>query len=232
MKTDNNGKGKTLIFLGKAINIYIDDLDKFHNEDKGISMAVEESEFNKKTKNEIIYTFDDMFLKTKKRNMTINNNNNLEVNKLKNKNQIFNNKIIKNNFNSNQKNHKNHYRYLSFGKNYKSRKQIYSQKPNVNNLFNNYNKYSNKLPAIKLEKVNFTERKISKAKNIENKDYPNINDNKNEKKDPQRIYPITTKIKRPKKSSYSFYNFGRENISKSHKKVINFFTKENSDFYY
>ena len=54
VKTDNNGKGKTLIFLGKAINIYIDDINKVQTQDKGISMAVEESEFNKKIKNEIV----------------------------------------------------------------------------------------------------------------------------------------------------------------------------------
>ena len=30
-------------------------------------MAIEESEFNKKVKNEIIYTFDDIILKTKKK---------------------------------------------------------------------------------------------------------------------------------------------------------------------
>ena len=31
IRTDNRGKGKTLIFLGKTINIYIDDIEKYQN---------------------------------------------------------------------------------------------------------------------------------------------------------------------------------------------------------
>ena len=56
VKTNNHGKGKTLIFFGKCLNLYIDD----HRNDNskkynGISMATEESEFNKNINFEIVY---------------------------------------------------------------------------------------------------------------------------------------------------------------------------------
>ena len=75
IKTDNNGKGKTLLFLGKSFHLYIDDYDNYHKvqEHKGISMAVEESEFNKNTKNQIIYTVDELILKNKNNHKNSNN---------------------------------------------------------------------------------------------------------------------------------------------------------------
>ena len=230
VKTDNNGKGKTLIFLGKAINIYIDDLDKNKDKGKGISMAIEESEFNKKVKNEIIYTFDDIILKTKKRNMTINNNKN-ELNKLKSKNI---NKNYFSNFQTNLNNKNN--KFLSLDKKDKNKTNYFIKKPfiNNNNIFNNYNKNC-KLPSIiKIEKqkTNITDRKMIKDINYENKDYSNNINNKNDYINFHSIFPINKKIKRPKKSVNSFSIYERENLPKNHKKIINFFTKENSDFYY
>ena len=234
VKTDNNGKGKTLIFLGKAINIYIDDLDKNQDSDKGISMAVEESEFNKKIKNEIIYTFDDIILKTKKRNMTINNNKN-ELNKLRNKKD----KNYFTNFQANMGVDNKNNKFLSLDKKEKNKTNYFIKKPIINNnIFNNYNKHC-KLPSIiKIEKqkTNMTDRKIIKDLKYENKDFSNINININNKNDYNihyhNIFPINRKIKRPKKSINSFSIYERENVPKSHKKIINFFTKENSDFYY
>ena len=73
IRTNNKGRGKTLIFLGKTINIYIDDIDSNLNKNMGLSMATEDSEFNTKVKNEIIYTFDDAAIKAKKGGLTINN---------------------------------------------------------------------------------------------------------------------------------------------------------------
>ncbi len=84
IRTKNKGKGKTLIFLGKTINIYIDDIENYQNKKNELSMATEDSEFKKNTKNEIIYTFDDIAHKKKKKNLTINNINN----------KYFKNKII------------------------------------------------------------------------------------------------------------------------------------------
>ena len=101
---------------------------------------------------------------------------------------------------------------------------------------NNYNNNC-KLPSIiKIEKqkTNITERKIFKDKD-KDKDYSNININNSNKNDYihyHSIFPINKKIKRPKKSMNSFSIYERENMPKSHKKIINFFTKENSDFYY
>ena len=130
VKTDNNGKGKTLIFLGKAINIYIDDLDKYHNQDNTISMATEESEFKKKIKNEIIYTFDDITLKAKKRNVS-NNTNKYEIKN--NKRLLDNNKL--NNFKSklNFEGQKS-IRYLSSEKNKKNKIHFFKQKWDLNNI--------------------------------------------------------------------------------------------------
>ena len=240
IKTDNNGKGKTLIFLGKAINIYIDDIDKNEGKDKGISMAIEESEFNKKIKNEIIYTFDDIILKTKKRNMSINSNKN-ELNKLKN-----NNKYLENNYFTNFKanlaniNIDNKNKFLSLDKKEKNKTNYFIKKPIINNnIFNNYNKNC-KLPSIikiekaQVNKANITDRKVFKDLKYEKKDYSNnnINNNKNDYIHYHSIFPIKKKIKKQKKSMKSLSIYERENMPKSHKKVINFFTKENSDFYY
>ena len=227
VKTDNFGNGKTLIFLGKAINIYIDDLDKFHKNDKGISMAVEESEFNKKIKNEIVYTYDDIILKTKKRNMTINSNR-FEMNKLKNENtkKSIDKKSFKNFKTNLNLDFKNSTKFFSLDKNEKNRTKIYNQKPNIN-IFNNYQKHLNKLPNItKLEKTN------NKNKKNENRENSNTKSNKNVNINYRRVFPNLQNKKKSKKFINSFNIFEKEYIPKSHKKLINFFTKENSDFYY
>ena len=227
VKTDNFGNGKTLIFLGKAINIYIDDLDKFHKNDKGISMAVEESEFNKKIKNEIVYTYDDIILKTKKRNMTINSNR-FEMNKLKNENtkKSIDKKSFKNFKTNLNLDFKNSNKFFSLDKNEKNRTKIYNQKPNIN-IFNNYQKHLNKLPNItKLEKTN------NKNKKNENRENSNTKSNKNVNINYRRVFPNFQNKKKSNKFINSFNIFEKEYIPKSHKKLINFFTKENSDFYY
>ena len=227
VKTDNFGNGKTLIFLGKAINIYIDDLDKFHKNDKGISMAVEESEFNKKIKNEIVYTYDDIILKTKKRNMTINSNR-FEMNKLKNGNtkKSIDKKSFKNFKTNLNLDFKNSTKFFSLDKNEKNRTKIYNQKPNIN-IFNNYQKHLNKLPNItKLEKTN------NKNKKNENRENSNTKSNKNVNIKYRRVFPNFQNKKKSNKFINSFNIFEKEYIPKSHKKLINFFTKENSDFYY
>ena len=227
VKTDNFGNGKTLIFLGKAINIYIDDLDKFHKNDKGISMAVEESEFNKKIKNEIVYTYDDIILKTKKRNMTINSNR-FEMNKLKNENtkKSIDKKSFKNFKTNLNLDFKNSTKFFSLDKNEKNRTKIYNQKPNIN-IFNNYQKHLNKLPNItKLEKTN------NKNKKNENRENSNTKSNKNVNINYRRVFPNLQNKKKSNKFINSFNIFEKEYIPKSHKKLINFFTKENSDFYY
>ena len=227
VKTDNFGNGKTLIFLGKAINIYIDDLDKFHKNDKGISMAVEESEFNKKIKNEIVYTYDDIILKTKKRNMTINSNR-FEMNKLKieNTKKSIDKKSFKNFKTNLNLDFKNSTKFFSLDKNEKNRTKIYNQKPNIN-IFNNYQKHLNKLPNItKLEKTN------NKNKKNENRENSNTKSNKNVNINYRRVFPNFQNKKKSNKFINSFNIFEKEYIPKSHKKLINFFTKENSDFYY
>ena len=232
VKTDNNGRGKTLLFLGKGINIYIDDLDKYHSKDNGISMAVEESEFNKNTKNEIIYTFDDIILKTKKRNMSINSNR-YELNKLKNDNikNIIEKKYLKTFKTNLNLDYKNSTKYLSLDKKEKGKNKtkIYNKKPNINNIFNNYKKNLNKLPYItKLEKPKSNSKKIIKEIKVENKH----NSNKNEKMNYKRVLSGFKNKKQQKKYINSFWIFEREYLPKTHKKIINYFTKENSDFYY
>ena len=221
VRTDNNGKGKTLIFLGKAINIYIDDIDKYHTNDQGISMAVEESEFNKKIKNEIVYTFDDISLK--KRNWSINIKN--EFNNLQNKNKNINkhkkNKL-KSNKNSDLKN--NTFRRSADTKDIK----IKNVKLN-NNLFKNYNQNPKKLPSItKLSKQNIIDRRrILKEPKFGNNDL-NYTENTKMKLKYKNIFPFKEKNKNSKNS---FKIFEKE-LTPNNKTIYNFFSKQNSDFYY
>ena len=227
VKTDNNGKGKTLIFLGKAINIYIDDLDKYHNQDNTISMAIEESEYNKKTKNEIVYTFDDIILKAKKRNMTINNK--YELKKINKNKKIDKNQIFKSNLKP--------IRYSSYDKNEKNKTLIFNhnQKWDIGSTFNNFNnKFKDKLPSIiKLAKPNnCTDRKVLKEIKFDNNDFTNLNINKIDILKYEKEFPKNKRIEKHKKSINSFSIFEKDIIPKNHKKVINFFTKGNSDFYY
>ena len=233
VKTDNNGKGKTLIFLGKAINIYIDDLDKFENKDKGLSMAVEESEFNKNTKNEIVYTFDDMILKTKKRNTTISNKN--EINKFKNNQKIWERFISKDLGEILNMNFKHSMKHIRVDKSEKNKNKISKQKSNLtNNAYNNFNNTMFKLPSIgKSNNVHANENLFLKEKKNkkENKDKPSIKNNEIEKMKFRKICP-EKKRKTAKKYINSFSIYEREYIPKRHNKIINFFTKGNSDFYY
>lgn len=232
VKTDNNGKGKTLIFLGKAINIYIDDINKYYNEDKGISMAVEESEFNKKIKNEIVYTFDDIYLKTKKRNMTINNK--IECNRLKNKYKSLSKKKVTNLKSNKNLDFNNLSKHISFDKKEeknKAKKLNKTFKLN-NNLVNNYNNCTNKFPSItKLGKKDIRDRKLLKESRFEGNDL-HLNDNKIKKTKYNNLFPLKEKNKNQKNYINSFSIFERDKIPKSRKIIFNFFSKENSDFYY
>ena len=88
IRTDNRGNGKTLIFLGKTINIYIDDIEKYQNKNNGISMAAQDSEFNTKVKNEVVYTFDDIAIKNRKGNLTVNNKHTNKINFPKKENNL------------------------------------------------------------------------------------------------------------------------------------------------
>jgi hypothetical protein len=223
VRTDNNGKGKTLIFLGKAINIYIDDIDKYQIHDNGISMAVEESEFNKKIKNEIVYTFDDIYLKSRKRNWSINNKN--DFNNTHHKNSL-NKSANKNKRNRLKSNKNSDLKLKNSFKHSVDRKEIKN-----NNIFKNYNQFQNKLPSItKLQKQNVTERKISKEQKLDS----NLHriENKKIKLKYKNIFPLKEKNKKNKNFINSFTNFEKEINPKGNKTIYNFFSKHNSDFYY
>jgi hypothetical protein len=221
IKTDNNGKGKTLLFLGKSFHLYIDDYDNYHKvqEHNGISMAVEESEFNKNTKNQIIYTVDELILKNKNNQHKNSNNFDLDIPKAKqnyqNKSKNKKLKSFKSNLNLNLKN-KNSKKYLSLD----------SKRKNKTKIFDNQEEDKNdnsKLPLIpKLKKP------------VINGKLPKENHNSKTKTNKvfyKNMFVPDNKNKGNKKLT-SFNMHQEDKIPHSNKKIINFFRKENSDFYY
>ena len=237
IKTDNNGRGKTLICLGKAFNIYIDDYDT-HKDNNGISMAVEESKYYKNTRKEIIYTLDDINLKKINKYNTINGK--FETNGTKNK--IFyksksNNKYkIKNLKNIKLKN-KSLKTFLNLDKKDKNKESIFNKKLKLdsNNIVSNYNKNKDKLPSlIKLTKTNGSERNLSQEHFYNNNNnYPIFNDYNKNKIKYNNFFLFDKKIKKNKKNINSFRIFEGEKILQNKKfRIINFFSKQKSDFYY
>ena len=223
IRTDNKGKGKTLIFLGKTINIYIDDLEGYQNH--GISMATEDSEFNKKVKNEIVYTFDEAAIKAKKGNLTINNNN-------------HNHKIL-NNINNKRNNlslSKNKYKKINRAIKYmnlnKGRLKLKNNEKNINkkefkqNLFNDYMKQSTKLPLLNISKRHYNDNTELTGSKSKEKNYTILKEDKIQK---------WLKPKESKKNKRSIFNsFLKYNYDdkKDNKTIINFFSKKDNDFYY
>ena len=217
IRTNNRGKGKTLIFLGKTINIYIDDNEKYQNQNNGLSMATEDSEFNTKVKNEIIYTFDNATLKSKKGNSFINN----RINKIK---------VSKNNWNS-----INNTKYKKINKtlrniNINKTRFKYKDKFNNKNIFkksllNDYVKNSKKLPLIKL----------TKKKSLENTE---LLDSKIRERNMTFLSNEKIKNSMPKvnrvinKFSFNYNNNFEFDEKKNNKTIINFFSKKDNDFYY
>ena len=83
IKADNNGQGKTLMFIGKLFNVYIDDNYKNNKkEDHIISMDIKEQ----KSRKEVIYTYSELMAKSKmKLKPNYSYNTRLSSNKLENK---------------------------------------------------------------------------------------------------------------------------------------------------
>ena len=67
---------------------------------------------------------------------------------------------------------------------------------------------------------------------FDNNDFTNLNINKIDILKYEKEFPKNKRIEKHKKSINSFSIFEKDIIPKNHKKVINFFTKGNSDFYY
>jgi hypothetical protein len=118
-------------------------------------MAAEDSEFNTKVKNEVVYTFDDVAIKNFKGNSTVNNKH---INKIK-----INFPKMENILNLSKEKFKKINKTIK-GLNLKNPRFKYKDKfININNrkikrnIFNNYMKDSNKLPLIKLSKKKFQE---------------------------------------------------------------------------
>lgn len=218
IRTNNKGKGKTLIFLGKTINIYIDDIEKDQNRNNGLSMATEDSEFNTKVKNEIIYTFDDAAIKAKKGNLSINNKNVHNINNLKNNNMSFSkNKFRKIKENLKQSNNKNF--TFKFKDKYVNKKELKKK------LLSKYMKQSDKLPLINLSNRNSQQNR--KIINLKARDKNETFDKtKNKYK-----WPITTQNKKNKRTSFNDFLFNYDD-KKDNKTIINFFSKKDNDFYY
>ena len=85
IKVDNNGKDRTLMYIGKLFNIYIEDYLKDKNNDEIISMQTQEQ----KPKKEIIYNYNQLLKKAKlKLKMNYSFTNNKSISNLSNKNNI------------------------------------------------------------------------------------------------------------------------------------------------
>ena len=217
IRTNNRGKGKTLIFLGKTINIYIDDNEKYQNQNNGLSMATEDSEFNTKVKNEIIYTFDNATLKSKKGNSFINN----RINKIK---------VSKNNWNS-----INNTKYKKLNKTLrnininKTRFKYKDKFINKNNfkksLLNDYVKNSKKLPLIKLTKKKSLENTELLDSKIRERNMTFLSNEKIKNSMP-KVNRIVNKI------SFNYNNNFEFDEKKNNRTIINFFSKKDNDFYY
>ena len=225
IRTDNRGKGKTLIFLGKTINIYIDDIEKYQNKNNGISMAAEDSEFNTKVKNEVVYTFDDVAIKNFKGNSTVNHKhiNKMKINFAKKENIL---NLSKEKYQKINKTIK--------GLDLKNPRFKYKDKfLNINNrkikrnLLSNYMKDSNKLPLIKLSKKKFEE-------NTEFNDSKKVKNNLTflQENQVKKLFKKNDMKKKIKINFNSLYNFDSDERKNNNKTIINFFSKKDNDFYY
>ena len=99
IKVDNNGKDRTLMYIGKLFNIYIEDYLKDKNNNEIISMNTQEQ----KPKKEIIYNYNQLLKKAKiKLKMNYSFTGNKSISNLSNKNNIkFLNSKIKQKYNIN-----------------------------------------------------------------------------------------------------------------------------------
>ena len=216
VKTNNHGKGKTLIFFGKCLNLYIDDHRNNNNKYNGISMATEESEFNKNTNFEIVYDSEEAAIKKCNKNIfkKLNRNN-------RNSFKTTHSRGFQSTFNSQNKNNLNgfggstdkfcattnlflNYKKLIFNVNDKNNKDIRSHK-NINSSNNVSNKSNSRLfPKIR----NKSRGNIISFSNGQN-------------------------IKKYKKLLESFSALEEGNKTENKQKIIkNFLTKEDYDFYY
>ena len=223
IRTDNRGKGKTLIFLGKTINIYIDDIEKYQNKNNGISMAAQDSEFNTKVKNEVVYTFDDIAIKNRKGNLTVNNKHTNKINFPKKENNL---KLSKEKYKKINKAIK----CLNLNK---SRFKFKDKIININkkeikkNLFNNYMKDAYKLPLIKLSKKKSQENTELIETTKPNKNLTFLQEHKIKK-----IFKPNFIKKNNKIDFNSFNNLESDERKNNNKTIINFFSKRDNDFYY
>ena len=220
IRTNNKGRGKTLIFLGKTINIYIDDIDSNLNKNMGLSMATEDSEFNTKVKNEIIYTFDDAAVKAKKGGLTINNKIFNHINNSNNNNLSFNN---------NYKKIRNNLKYMNLNKrsfNYKFKDKYVNKKDIKKKLFSTNMTTINKLPLINTSK----RKSPSNTKRIESKSRENTY--QFFKKNRVQKWVYLRENKNIKRNSVKPFLNRFDDEKKENKTIINFFSKKDNDFYY
>ena len=220
IRTNNKGRGKTLIFLGKTINIYIDDIDSNLNKNMGLSMATEDSEFNTKVKNEIIYTFDDAAVKAKKGGLTINNKISNHINNSNNNNLSFNN---------NYKKIRNNLKYMNLNKrsfNYKFKDKYVNKKDIKKKLFSTNMTTINKLPLINTSK----RKSSSNTKRIESKSRENTY--QFFKKNRVQKWVYLRENKNIKRNSVKPFLNRFDDEKKENKTIINFFSKKDNDFYY
>ena len=220
IRTNNKGRGKTLIFLGKTINIYIDDIDSNLNKNMGLSMATEDSEFNTKVKNEIIYTFDDAAIKAKKGGLTINNKIFNHINNSNNNNLSFNN---------NYKKIRNNLKYMNLNKrsfNYKFKDKYVNKKDIKKKLFSTNMTTINKLPLINTSK----RKSPSNTKRIESKSRENTY--QFFKKNRVQKWVYLRENKNIKRNSVKPFLNRFDDEKKENKTIINFFSKKDNDFYY
>ena len=147
VKVNNNGQGKTLIYIGKNYNIYLDDYLRDNSNNNLISMQVQDSISKHKYRKEIVYDYNDFKQKSKLRLQ-----NSLSYNKKINK--IYNNlNIHRNNKNILIKNIKKTNNYnTTFGK-FGNTKEKYLDKNNIHS--HRFNTENNKLSLNTQRNKNF-----------------------------------------------------------------------------
>ena len=181
-------------------------------------MATEESEFNTKVKNEIVYTFDTTSIKAKKGNFTVNNNKNLNhINKTRNKLSFGKNKYKK---------ITKAIKYMNLTKGrlkFKYNDKIINKQELKNNLFNNYIEQSNQLPPLNLLKRHYNENTeiIDSKSKDKNSTFLKVNKRK-----------TLFDLKKNKKNNTLLFNYDYDDNKKDKKTIINFFSKKDNDFYY
>ena len=271
IKVDNNGRGRTLMYIGKLFNIYVEDYLKNKNKNDGVSMYIQDQN----PKKEIIYNDNDLIKKSKlklknnysysntKQNINLTNKNNLKyfntkikpkynvnliLNTLnKNKHKLYDNKILidyekcntefnklskdkflKNNFSFNSTFNYSDNNIIKNIPNYSLTDKHMNKKKEFNIKFEKYKNNINNIKIndkeVNINKIAFSPVSLFKSYKPKILNVYNNNLNNNNQKN-----QFSSKLSLKKKIPNQIKN---NDEIKNDNKVLNYFKKNNSDFYY